>query len=236
MPALFVVLWGWLTGAPGVLRPLLGCLAAIVAYGVSVWAFGLEIASSSVHSQFWSLGGFFTVFFVVAMPWVRASFAALPELARPAATLKPRRLELFRGAFVMPFVLWFALVAWLAARGMPQPLAWIGPAVGLLGLLLLKPCLQASVREPEPLGGADPDCIAERYAAFRKRRVYGLYSLTVIISLVSTVSWTAAFYPRWGGVAGGIGGATIGMYGALFGVWADAQRYLLRRQAAEMNR
>lgn len=234
-PALFIVLWGWLTGAPGILRPLLGSLAAIAAYGVCIPLVGWDVVMSSWYSQLWAMGGFFVVFLGFGMPWVRASFAALPEPQPKAASLRPRKIELFPGAFAWPYVAWAGLVAWMAWKGMPKPIAWVGPAIGMIGLLIVRPCLEASVREPEPLGGPEPERIAARYEQFRRRRVYGMYWLTVVIALFSTISWTAAFHPRFGGIFGGLAGAAIGMYGALFGAWADAQRYLLRRQIAEMQ-
>jgi hypothetical protein len=103
------------------------------------------------------------------------------------------------------------------------PLWWLGPLGGLGALLLLRFTLRLSVLEPEPLGGPDPTGLERRYALFRRKRVRGMYWLMVVLALVLTGGGRVA-------LGGSILGAVIGLWGALFGTWADAQRYLLRRQ------
>ncbi|MDH3591524.1 MAG: hypothetical protein OER88_06580, partial [Planctomycetota bacterium] len=209
-----------------------GTLVAMLGYGASVFLFGVEIASRPPHPQLWGMGGFFVVFLVLVMPWVRASFAALPEPKPGVASLKPRRLELFPGAFVWPYVAWAGIVVWLIVRGMRHPAGWVGPPLGLLGLLVLKPCLMATVREPEPLGDRAPEDMEKIYRKFRRRRVVCMYALAVLISLGATMGWALSPSAQWAGAAGALTGSLIGVYGGLFGVWADAQRYLIRRELA----
>jgi hypothetical protein len=225
-PALYVGWWCAWTGVRGNLTPLLGAtLLALVGFGASSLLLGPETPG---HAQVWGICGFFVLFFPFGMPVVRRAFAGLAELPRGAA-LRPRRAELFRGAFVWPFVAWGALAAATVLWTSSRPLLWLGPALGLFGLVLLRLVLPWVAREPEPLGGPDPEGLARAYAAFRRRRVLTMYWMFVILSLCVTGSW-GAFAGLAAGWIGAILGTLIGIWGAAFGTWADAQRYLLRRQ------
>ena len=219
-PAAFIGLWCLWTGVRGILPLLLATLGVLGLWGACALLFG---PGQHVTMPF-AVGGFLGLFLGLAMPLVRRAFAALPDGPR-AASLKPRELRLFRGAFVWPYAAWAALTAWMLLAGGKGPLPWLGPLLGLVALLILKPCLRACVMEPEPLGGTDPEALAARYAAFRRRRTLFMYWMCVTIALFATASWGTS-------LAGAVAGPLIGMMGALFGTWADAQRYLLRRQLA----
>lgn len=221
-PAAFVGLWCWWTGVRGLLPMLLATLGVLAGWGVCAWLWG----PSPLITNLFALGGFFGVFFGFGLPLVRRSFKDLPEGPR-GASLKPRELRLFRGAFVWPYAVWAALTAWMFLAGSLARLAWLGPLLGLVSLLALKPVLRATVMEPEPLGGPDPDGLAAAYARFRQRRTRAMYWLCVSMALFVTASWGAFFGVFWGGA---VLGPMVGAFGALFGTWADAQRYLLRRQ------
>lgn len=227
-PLLMLLLWcGW-TGVRGVLPTALATVGFLVAYGVTSLLLSDDVVTS--HSYYWPWGmvGFYLILFLVAVPTIHRAFSALP-VAERGASLKPRRIELFRGAFVWPYGAWAALTAWVVLAKGGNPVAWLGPILGLVGLLILKPCLKASVREPEILGGEEPERLAAQYAAFRRRRVCFMYWLNIALLLCVTGAWGLVADAR-GGWIGGMLGAAIGLIGCIFGTWADAQRYLLRRQ------
>lgn len=228
MPGAAVVFWCLLTGVRGCLPVLLATLLVLVSFGVSAYTLGPSVAAHPLHTQLWGMGGFLVLLLGLALPFIRKAFGRLPEPPR-GASLRTRRLELFRGAFVWPYVAWAALTASLLFVDRP-PILWIGPGFGLVFLLILRPCLTFSMREPEPLGGPDPAAVEERWAAFRRRRVRVMYWLTVTISLLATSGWLIALGEHRATWVGAILGPLIGVFGGFFGVWADAQRYLLRRQ------
>lgn len=227
-PAAFLALWCAWTGLRGMRRTLLATLACLVAYGAYAAAMPAgTVASSALSMMLWGLVPCFGLCWGFVVPTIRAAVAALPPVPR-GARLATRRIELPRAAFVVPLAAWAALAAATALRG-DGWLAWVGPAAGLLGLAALPIALRFAVLEPEPLGGPDPTALAREYDAFRRRRVLGMYALFVVLNL--SVS-AATFLPKGtsGGVAGAAAGSILGLSGALFGTWADAQRYLLRRQ------
>lgn len=226
-PMLAIVAWCLLTGVRGVMPILLATLVALVGFGISA---SVTDPARPVHYTLWGTGVFFVLFFVFGLPITVNAFRSLPETPRGAA-LTTRRLEMFRGAFVWPYVAWALVTASLFLADVPG-IVWICPAVGLVGLLVLKRGLQASMREPEPLGGADPDGMAERWAAFRRRRVLFLYWMSVVLSLLATSGWLLGLGDRPAMWIGATVGPLIGLAGGAFGVWADAQRYNLRRQLA----
>lgn len=222
-PVLFLALWCHWTGVSGLLRVLLATLGLLVAFGVGTWI----VQPAAFHPWYWAWGtvGLWVGILGFGVPFIRRAFRALPEAPR-AASLKTRRVDLPRAAWTWPFVAWAVVTALVLVRG--GFLAWLGPVLGLGALVLLRWLLPRSVLEPEPLGGADPEGLERRYARFRRRRVRGMYWLMVVLALVVTgAGRLMAFEPGWAGAALGSG---IGVWGALFGTWADAQRYLLRLQ------
>lgn len=234
-PLAFVELWCLLTGVRGTGRLRLATLGALAIYGGALALYGKEALAHPPVPTLVMMGGCWSLLLGFGLPLLRREFRALPDVPR-TASLRPRTLPLGPTAFLWPLGLWAALVAALLVVGPPPPLAWIGPALGLLSLLAAKPMLRIGLYEPETLGGPDPAALAQRYAAFRKTRILGLYVLIVAMSLVMTASAGAfLLHPATGslaGWAGGIGGALIGLLGAFFGTWADAQRFLLRREQA----
>jgi len=58
-----------------------------------------------------------------------------------------------------------------------------------------------------------------------------MYWLIVTLALVVTGGWYA-LPAETGAWAGALAGTAVGVWGALYGTWADAQRYLLRRELA----
>lgn len=234
-PLVFVEFWCFLTGVRGSGRLRLATLLALALYGGAVLAFGKDALARPPVPTLVMLAGCWGLLWGFGVPLLRSEFQALPAAPR-SATLRPRALPLSTSAFVAPAVAWAAIVAALVVLGPPPPLAWIGPVLGLVQLLVAKPLLRVGFYEPEPLGGADPAALAGRYDAFRRRRIRGLYALLVTMSLSVTASAGLFFLAppqgSLGGWIGGFGGAAIGLLGALFGTWADAQRYLLRREQA----
>jgi len=222
-PALFLALWCYWTGVRGLLRLLLATLGLLLAFGVSTWI----VAPAAFHPWYWAWGmaGLWIGLMGFGVPFIRRAFRALPETPR-AASLQTRRIEMPRAAWTWPFAAWAVLTTLVLLRGGFLP--WLGPVLGLGALVLLRFLLPRSVREPEPLGGADPEELARRYARFRRQRVRGMYWLMVALALAVTgAGRLLAFDPGWSGAVLGCG---IGIWGALFGTWADAQRYLLRLQ------
>ena len=217
-PVLFLGLWCFWTGVVGLLPMLLATLACLVGFGSSYYLIG----PSHLHSRLWAMLPFFGLLLGMGVPLIRRAFVALPQVPRGAA-LKPRRLELFPFAFVWPMVAWAAILSVVILRGDLSALSFLGPALGLFLLLILKPCLDAGVKEPEPLGGADPGELAARYKVFRRKRTCAMYWMSVSLSLLASASGQL-------GAAWAVAGPIIGLWGGLFGTWADAQRYLLRLQ------
>ena len=226
-PALFTLFWCLWTGVRGTQRLLLATLAMLLGFCASAY---LTDPASSVHYMGWGLGGFWILHLGFAMPLMRRASLQWPDLPH-GASLKPRRVELFKGAFVWPLVAWavVAAVTLIAAGG--RPLAWLNPAISLAMLLFLPRWMRALVAEPEPLGGADPTGLAERYESFRRHRVRTMYWLAVVGALFLAGGWIALPAPT-GAWAGALGGTALGLWGASYGTWADAQRYLLRRELA----
>jgi hypothetical protein len=234
-PLLFVELWCLWTGVRGAGPIRVATLVALALFGGVVFLVGKDAIARPPVPTLVIMGGAWTLLFGFGVPLLRREFRAIPEAPR-SASLRPRTLPFGPAAFRLPLLAWAAIVAALVVAGPPPPLAWIGPALGLASLLLAKPMLRIGLYEPEPLGGPDPAALADRYAAFRRTRLVGLYVLVVAMSLVMTASGGVFLLAResdpWTGWAGGLGGACIGLLGALFGTWADAQRYLLRREQA----
>ncbi len=228
-PALFMGLWCYWTGVGGMRPILLATLVALLAFGASSYLLGPELAGTQLHRMLWGMGGLFALLWGFGVPMIRRAVGGLPELPR-GAVLKPRHVELFRGAFVWPFAAWAVLAGGIFVAGPRTPFVWVFPACGLLTLFVLRWSIGLKVAEPEPLGGPDPEELARQYAAFRRRRVLTMYWMFVVLGLLVTSGWLA--FPTGAHAAwiGSIGGCAIGVWGAVFGTWADAQRYLLRRQ------
>jgi len=226
-PALFTLLWCLWTGVRGTRRLLLATLVLLLGFGASAY---VADPSYSLHYMGWGLGGFWVLHLGFAMPLMRRASLEWPELPH-GASLKPRRVELFKGAFVWPLVPWAVIVAVTLIVAGDRPLVWLHPAGSLVILLFLPRLMRTLVAEPEPLGGADPAGLAQRYEVFRRRRVRTMYWLNVILALFLAGGWHV-LPARTGAWAGALGGTVLGVWGALFGTWADAQRYLLRRELA----
>ena len=222
-PALFVALWCYWTGVRGLERLLGGTLAVLVGFGVTAFIF----VPVRFHPFYflWGLLGFWVVLAALGIPFIRKHFRELPAVPR-GASLKPRRVELFKGAWVWPFVAWALLTATMFF-GPSRPLVWLGPLLGLIALLVARFGLRYSVLEGEPLGGGDPEEMRLCYERFRQRRVKTMYWLMVTLALFIT---SGVLLPGHSGLVGVIVGPAIGLWGAVFGTWADAQRYLLRLQ------
>jgi len=234
LPAFGLAFWCWLTNLRLPMKPMVATLVALLLFGLSWWLVGPRRAMQPWHTQLWGMGGFFAVFFGFVFPWIRRAFAELPQ-AEGVASLRARALdaELFRGAWAGPWAAWLALVVAVAWRG-TDLLGWLSPVIGGAALAALRPILRVGVREPEPLGGPDPEALAERYARFRRRRLRFMYALFVGLALFLTASplFGAVTPHLWGWNAPVLLGPAIGLAGGLFGIWCDAQRYLLRRQLA----
>lgn len=227
-PLLFMGLWCYWTGVrKGLLRLAVVTLGTLLAFAGSAWLFWPEGTHSQLHLMFWSMGAFWIVLWGFATPMIRNAVRALPEVD-PAASLRPRRVELFPGAFVWPYFVWGGLVAWLLLSMEFRWIRLLGPALGLVSLLLLPKGLRLAAQEPEPLGGDNAESLAAEYAKFRDRRVRTMYWMFVVLALGVSGAWhVLPLHPGW---SGALFGVVLGCWGALFGTWADAQRYLLRRQ------
>ncbi len=222
-PALFVGLWCLWTGVRAMRRILLATLGMLIAFALSAWLLGPERTRHPLHFQLWGLGGLMLLVWGFAVSDIRRAFAALPAAPR-GASLRPRQPDLFPGAFAWPGFAWISLVVWLAMRGGMTLLLWIGPALGGATLVATRLLLRLAAIEPEPLGGRDAESLARRYGEFRRRRVRGLYWMSVSLALLVTAG------PLLPSMGSAIAGTALGVLGALFGTWADAQRYLIRRQ------
>ena len=227
-PMLFMGLWCHWTGVrEGFLRLAVVTLATLSAFAGSAWLFWPEGTHTQLHLMFWSMGAFLLVLWGFGVPMIRNAVRALPEVD-PAASLRPRSVELFPGAFVWPYLVWAGLVAWMLLSMEFRWVHLLGPALGLLSLLLLPPMLRLAAQEPEPLGGDNAASLAAAYAKFRDRRVRTMYWIFVFLALGVSGAWhVLPLHPAW---SGSLFGVVIGCWGSLFGTWADAQRYLLRRQ------
>lgn len=225
-PLLFLGLWHWWTRAADLRALGVATLAALLLFGLIAWLLP-GLAGHPLFTSFWSMGALMALLWIFAIPAIRRAFAALPAEVR-TASLKPRRVELPLAILAAPWAVWLGLVLWMLGHGGHGARAWIGAGAGLLTLALTSICLPAMVREPEPLGGPDPEALARRYEQFRRRRILTMHVLMSALALFVTASGTRLS----GGEAAGLGGALLGVAGALFGSWADAQRYLLRRQQA----
>lgn len=226
-PAVFTLLWCLWTGVRGVL-PLLGAtLVMLLGFGISAY---VADPSNGLHYMGWGMGGFWVLHLGFAMPLMRRAALEWPELPR-GASLKPRRVELFKGAFVWPLAVWAVIAAATLAVAGDRPLVWLHPAGSLVILLFLPRLMRTLVAEPEPLGGADPVGLAERYEVFRRSRIRAMYWLNVALALF--LAGGGHILPDQAGAwAGALGGTVLGIWGATCGTWADAQRYLLRRELA----
>jgi len=228
MPALLFGLWCRWTGVRAARPILVATLALLAGYAALAFlATDLVLRSQPLRTAF-SLASFMGLIWIFAVPGMRRAVAALPPAPR-AASLRRRDVTLPRFAWSAPAAAWAAIVAWLALGGARSPLWWVGAVVGGVGLVLLRVLLPRMVLEPEPLGGPDPEALARRYEEFRTRRVRGMYWLMVPIQLLVAASGALPITST-GGAIGGLLGGFGGLLGALFGTWADAQRYLLRRQ------
>jgi hypothetical protein len=225
LPALFTLLWCLWTGVRGTRPLLLATLVVLLGFGASAY---VADPAHRAHYMGWAMGGFWLLSLGFTMPLMRRASLNWPALPR-GASLKPRRVELFRGAFVWPLVAWAVVAAVTLIAAGDRPLAWLNPALSLAMLLFLPRWMRALVAEPEPLGGADPAGLAKRYEAFRRQRVRIAYGLAVTLALFLAGGWIA-LPARTGAWAGALGGSALGLWGALYGTWADAQRYLLRRE------
>jgi len=227
---LFMVLWAYWTGMwRGVGRMVVAALALLGVFTLASFLAPGWLQTNFLFNFAFGFGGLWALLWGIWIPAMRRALADLPELPR-GALLKPRRLEFFKGAFVWPYVAWAAIVAWQFASGDRAWFVWFGPAAGLVGLVMLRPCLRLGVQEPEPLGGPDPEGLARRYEEFRRRRTRTMYWMFLALSLFVTGTWRVfPLHPGWLGAILGVG---FGIWGALFGTWADAQRVLLRRQLA----
>lgn len=226
-PAVFTLLWCFWTGVRGALPLLTATLVVLLGFGASAF---VADPSRGLHYMGWGMGGFWVLHLGFAMPLMRRTALEWPQLPR-GASLEPRRVELFKGAFVWPLVAWAGIVAVVLTVAGHRPLAWLNPVISLVILLFLPRLMRTLVVEPEPLGGADPVGLAERYAVFRRRRVRRMYWLQVCCALFLAGGWIA-LPDRTGAWAGALGGTVLGIWGATYGTWADAQRYLLRRELA----
>jgi len=224
-PALFTILWCLWTGVRGTRPLLLATLVVLLGFGASAC---VANPAHPAHYMSWAMGGFWLLHLGFAMPLMRRASLDWPALPH-GASLSPRRVELFRGAFVWPLGAWAILAAVTLIAAGDRPLAWLNPALSLGILLFLPRWLRALVAEPEPLGGADPDGLAQRYEVFRHNRVRMMYWLIVTLALLVTGGWYA-LPTETGAWAGALAGSAVGVWGALYGTWADAQRYLLRRE------
>jgi len=229
-PALLVGLWCLWTGARGLLPLLLATLAALGAFMGFALIAGPAALALPLVPQAWAMLPFFLLLWGFGMPVMRRAVLGLPPPPK-MASLRPRTLDLFPGAFLCPLAAWGILMAIQIVRGGSLLLDYLGSALGLGGLLVLRPLLRLGVMEPEPLGGADPAALAGAYARFRRRRTLLMYWLCVTLSLFISGSGLA-FRGASGALIGAFGGAAIGVLGALLGTWCDAQRYLLRLQAS----
>ena len=181
-PVLFIALWCYLTGVWDLRRMLLATGVVLALYGGGVALLGTDVARQQWFWQPFAMGGFFVLIFGFGVPVVRRAYAALPEAPR-VVSLQTRRVELFRGAMVWPFVAWLLLTASLLLAPQRHWTIWLGPALGLVGLALLRVVLPSMVSEPEPGGGADPAGLARRQAKFRRRRTRTMYWMMVVLNL-----------------------------------------------------
>lgn len=226
-PALFIGLWCHWTGAGRMLPTLLATLAALILWAAAA-CFAPGIAAAGGFRTPFAMGGLLAIVWGFGVPAIRRALAELPATPT-AASLRRREVRLPGAAWIVPAVSWAGITAWLALGGARMPLWWLGSLLGLGGLVGLRALLPRMVLEPEPLGGPDPEGLARRYEEFRDRRVRGMYLLMAPLLLCVSAVGALPAGPA-GGVIGGVAGASIGVLGALFGTWADAQRYLLRRQ------
>jgi len=228
-PALFLGLWCYLTGVNGMRPILVATLVAVSAFALCVLLLPSVVTANFLFVQAWGMGGFFALLWGYGIPVIRRAVAELPDAPR-VVSLRPRKVDLSRGALVLPFVAWLLLAASLLFAPQRSWLIWIGPAVGLIGLLVLRRVLPYVVQEPEPSGGSDPEGLARRQAEFRRTRTHTMYWMMVLLNLLCTaMGWLGGEAGAWIGAGAG---CSIGIWGAAFGTWADARRYLLRKELA----
>jgi hypothetical protein len=221
-PAGGVSLWCCLTGVEGARRVLLPTLLAVVGFASVTAAVGPYVYRQTWYTNLWSMGGFFALFWGFGMPIIQGAFKALPVAPR-IVSLKPGRMELFRGAFAWPFAAWAAIGASLVWAPGPVWAKLLCAGMGLIGLIVLRVVMPIMAQEPEPTGGADPIGLADQQRIFRRKRMLLMYVLMVVLNL-----FVAAM--PWLGISAAFAGGLIGLSGGLFGVWADARRYLLRKE------
>ena len=222
VPAWGIGLWCYLTGVEGARRVLIPTLLAVVGFAGVTAAVGPDIYRQEWYGTLWAMGGFFALFWGFGMPILQGAFKALPPAPR-VVSLKPRRMELFRGAFVWPFAAWAAIAGSLVWAPGPVWMKLLCAGMGLVGLGVLRVVMPLMAQEPEPTGGADPVGLADRQRVFRRKRMLFMYVLMVVLNLfVGAMPWL--------GISAGFAGSLIGLSGGLFGVWADARRYLLRKE------
>ena len=170
-----------------------------------------------------------------ASPYPAASGQRAASLApRPTAALIRRRW------WLVVWGIWIAAVIAIALRGTAEEmtrLRWTMAAL-FLGGAAFPPLLAAFVlpmagQEPEPLDPQGSEELRSAYERLRATKVRGLFGMLATMSLLFTALAAGyVFLPDASaalGAVGGIGGALVGIAGAVFGVRVSHRRMEIKR-------
>ncbi len=164
---------------------------------------------------------------------------------------RERQNPVTRGMWWIPVLVYVAVLAVIAARGLVSfPMEsgvpgdpsrgdrersqWIlnlGVFAGVFGLSLavLPRSLRRLLIEPEPMDAGGSEELTRLYAIQRRRRVLGLFwgGGVLLPVFMGTVLALPIWFPAAAGLfglLGGMGGAAIGIVGAVFGTWMSVER------------
>jgi len=181
---------------------------------------------------------------------MRLFLALRPEAASPypaasgqrAASLAPRPTAglIRRRWWLVVWGIWIAAVIAIVLRGTAEEmtrLRWTMTALFLCGaaipLLLAGFVLPMAGQEPEPLDPHGSEELRSAYERLRATKVRGLFGMLATMSLLFTALAAGyVFLPDASaalGAVGGIGGALVGIAGAVFGVLMSHRRMEIKR-------
>jgi hypothetical protein len=108
------------------------------------------------------------------------------------------------------------------------------------GLLWLPVVMRSMLREPEPMDAAGSAELAALYARQRHRRILGMFWLNGVAAplVLGGVFALATWFPDVGGfwgIVGGVGGSTLGIIGAIYGVMMTAERAKIAQVRARLE-
>ncbi|RKY20710.1 MAG: hypothetical protein DRQ55_06765 [Planctomycetota bacterium] len=96
---------------------------------------------------------------------------------------------------------------------------------------------RASRLESEPLDRAGSAALAAEYAAFRRFKAAGFVLCGMAGSVVfAGTAVLMVVRPQWAGLAGGFGGAAVGLLGGIFGTLASVRRARINAHLQQLER